>query len=148
MLAGCSANDFAPPITAFSDATKVAATNFKSSRESVEKFAHDRRLKLVDDGGGIGPMDKECRPRAERCRLMVTDKSGRKQPLNTSLDNLQQLMDGLLAYTNSLADIAKADTAGEVARGTQAIRPTSALCSRTARRWRRSTTSRTSTSAR
>ncbi len=122
LVAACSASDFTTPVTAFSDVTGTAATSFKSSRESIEKLATAKRFALVANGGNIGVDGDDCTPNGKHCRLVVIDKFGKKQPLASPLDNLQLLMDGLNAYTKGLVNIVKADTAGEVAKGTQAIK--------------------------
>jgi hypothetical protein len=122
LLAACAASDFAGPVTAFSDTTTQAASSFRSSRESVEKFASERRLKLLTAGGFLQPMDKDCVAGAHQCRLVITDKSGVKKPATVSLRNLQRLMDELDAYTKGLANIVKANTAGDVTKATDALK--------------------------
>jgi hypothetical protein len=121
-LAACAASDFAGPVTAFSDATKTAATSFKTSRESLAKLSNERRLRAAADGGNIIAMDGDCRVGSPRCRLLVVDKSGTKKPLTNSFEGLQELMDGLVAYTDNLVAIVKADTTGELAKGTEAAK--------------------------
>jgi hypothetical protein len=67
-------------------------------------------------------MDGDCRVGSPRCRLLVVDKSGTKKPLTNSFEGLQELMDGLVAYTDNLVAIVKADTTGELAKGTEAAK--------------------------
>jgi hypothetical protein len=123
LLAACSASDFTTPVTRFSEVTGTAATSFKTSRESVEKFANARQFKLLAGGATIRPQtDKDCLPTGSQCRLVIVDKTGRARPVDVSLDNLQKLMDGLDAYTKNLSNIVKADTATDVGKATDAIK--------------------------
>jgi hypothetical protein len=122
-LVACAASDFAGPVTAFSDTTAQAANSFKSSRESVEKFATERRLKLFNAGGALQPQtNKDCTPNGSECRLVVVDTSGSTKPVEVSLDNLQALMDDLGDYTKNLAAIVNASTSADVAKGTAAVK--------------------------
>ncbi|MBI5912255.1 MAG: hypothetical protein HY848_20185 [Betaproteobacteria bacterium] len=122
-LAACGASDFAKPVTAFSDTTTQAATSFKNSRESVEKFANERRLRLLAEGGMLQPatLDKDCVAGAHQCRLVI-NKSGVKKPAIVALNNLQRLMDELDAYARGLTDIVKADTTSDVNKATDALK--------------------------
>jgi hypothetical protein len=122
LLAGCAASDFATPVTAFSDATKVAAADFKNNRAVIEQIANGRRQKALNDGGTIRPKPGDCIVGAARCRLVIIDKNGMSLPLTVSLDRLQALMDGLVAYTDNLVAIVNADTAGALNKSTDAVK--------------------------
>lgn len=122
LVAACSASDFTMPVTAFSDATKTAATSFKTSRESLVKLSNEQRLKSAADGGNILAMDGDCRVNSTRCRLVVVDKGGNKKPLTNSFEHLQELMDGLVTYTDNLVAIVKANTTGDLAKGSEAVK--------------------------
>lgn len=123
LLAACAASDFAKPVTAFSDTTTQAASSFRSSRESVDKFATERRLKDLNAGGTLAPRTtQDCTPNATQCRLVIVETTGSTKPVEVSLDNLQALMDDLDDYTKNLAAIVNANTSADVAKGTDAVK--------------------------
>jgi len=122
LVAACSASDYTAPVTELSKATKTAATSFKTNKESLEALAKAQRLKLASDGGNIVAKKGDCTVRSEHCRLMVVDKNGNQKPLNAAFDQLQDLMNGLVDYTDNLVAIVNADTAGEVTKGTDAVK--------------------------
>jgi hypothetical protein len=112
-FAGCSTADFKQPVSAFSDATKVAAASFDDYANSIDQIALEQNISDVVAGNAKLKIP-DCKRQSKQCRLFMTINNGTKPIKAALLPNIRKIMVGLVTYASDLDAIATSDTAGEI----------------------------------
>ena len=128
MFSGCSVADFKQPISAFSDATKVAATSFDDYANSLDQIAQQQNAAdVIARKAQIIPAKNDCERQSKRCRLLIAAGAGTKPLKANILPNTRKIMAGLVTYAGYLTAIATSESgteiknAGDAAHGLMAV---------------------------
>jgi hypothetical protein len=125
VLAACSTSDFKQPVTAFADATKLAAASLTEYEQTLDKAALDANITYAAaHPAELRAMSNECRLGAQRCRLVLRSRDGTTRPLDPGpVDpKIRAIMAAVVEYSNNLKAIATADKTAEIKTATDATK--------------------------